>query len=161
MDNKEILKQFSEISKNLMSRCSPDSDIYPMVVALISLFNLVINLMQGLKDNLESQVIFFKNQAKKIEEENENLKLLVKELQEQLSNSTITNVKLANEAINGKGSEKNKLTTGIESVPPQQGTDKEENDNDEGGIFLQIHQILILTKLLMERMALKKEKRSW
>ena len=146
MDNKEILKQFSEISKNLMSRCSPDSDIYPMVVALISLFNLVINLMQGLKDNLESQVIFFKNQAKKIEEENENLKLLVKELQEQLSNSTITNVKLANEAINGKGSEKNKLTTGIESVPPQQGTDKEENDNDEGGIFLQIHQILILTK---------------
>ena len=78
-----------------------------------------------------------------------------------MSNSTITNVKLANEAINGKGSEKNKLTTGIESVPPQQGTDKEENDNDEGGIFLQIHQILILTKLLMERMALKKEKRSW
>ena len=66
MTNKEILKQFSEISKNLMSRCSPDSDIYPMVVALISLFNLVINLMQGLKDNLESQVIFFKNQAKKL-----------------------------------------------------------------------------------------------
>ena len=64
MDNKEILKQFSEISKNLMSKCSPDSDIYPLVVALISLFNLVINLMQGLKDNLESQVIFFKKQAK-------------------------------------------------------------------------------------------------
>ncbi len=133
MTNKEILKQFSEISKNLMSRCSPDSDIYPLVVALISLFNLVINLMQGLKENLESQVIFFKGQAKKIEEEkenlaqkykeeeeeNKNLKQQLKELQEQLSNSTITNVKLANEAINGKGSEKNIPTT----VPLQQEDD--------------------------------------
>ena len=40
-------------------------------------------------------------------------------MQEQLSNSTITNVKLANEAINGKGSEKNIPTT----VPLQQEDD--------------------------------------
>ena len=118
MDNKEILKQFNEISKNLMSRCSPDSDIYPLVTALISLFNLVINITQGLKENFvtqtknfESQINFFKDQAKKSEEENKNLKLMIKELQEQLSNSTITNVKLAYEAINGKGSEKNKPNT--------------------------------------------------
>ena len=126
MTNKEILKQFSEISKNLMSRCSPDSDIYPLVTALISLFNLVINITQSLKENFESQISLFKelaqkseDQAKKSEEENKNLKLMVKELQEQLSNSTITNVKLANEAINGKGSEKNIPTT----VPLQQEDD--------------------------------------
>ena len=46
MEDKEILKQFKEISNNLMSRCSPDSDIYPLVTALISLFNLVINITQ-------------------------------------------------------------------------------------------------------------------
>ena len=95
MTNKEILKQFSEISKNLMSRCSPDSDIYPLVTALISLFNLVINITQSLKENFvtqtknfESQINFFKelaqkseDQAKKSdelaqksEEENKNLK---------------------------------------------------------------------------------------
>ena len=51
---------------------------------------------------------------------------MIKELQEQLSNSTITNVKLAYEAINGKGSEKNKPNT--ESTQP------EEEDND-GKIF--------------------------
>lgn len=104
MEDKEILKQFKEISNNLMSRCSPDSDIYPLVTALISLFNLVINITQSLKENFESQINFFKELAQKSEEENKNLKLLVKELQEQLSNSTITNVKLAYEAINGKGS---------------------------------------------------------
>ena len=132
MEDKEILKQFKEISNNLMSRCSPDSDIYPLVAALISLFNLVINITQSLKENFvtqtknfESQINFFKelaqkseDQAKKSdelaqksEEENKNLKLMIKELQEQLSNSTITNVKLAYEAINGKGSEKNKPNT--------------------------------------------------
>ena len=47
MEDKEILKQFKEISNNLMSRCSPDSDIYPLVTALISLFNLVINITAG------------------------------------------------------------------------------------------------------------------
>lgn len=73
MDNKEILKQFNEISKNLMSRCSPDSDIYPLVTALISLFNLVINITQSLKENFESQINFFKEQAQKSEEENKNL----------------------------------------------------------------------------------------
>jgi regulator of replication initiation timing len=93
MDDKEILKQFKEISKNLMSRCSPDSDIYPLVAALISLFNLVINITQSLKENyetqtknFESQINLFKEQAKKSEEENKNLKLMIKELQEQLSN---------------------------------------------------------------------------
>ena len=126
MEDKEILKQFKEISNNLMSRCSPDSDIYPLVAALISLFNLVINITQSLKENFESQINFFKELAQKSEEENKNLKLLVKELQEQLSNSTITNVKLAYEAINGKGSEKNKPNT--ESTQP------EEEDND-GKIF--------------------------
>ena len=30
MEDKEILKQFKEISNNLMSRCSLDSDIYPL-----------------------------------------------------------------------------------------------------------------------------------
>ena len=70
MDNKEILKQFNEISKNLMSRCSPDSDIYPLVTALISLFNLVINITQSLKENFESQINFFKELAQKSEEEN-------------------------------------------------------------------------------------------
>ena len=144
MDNKEILKQFNEISKNLMSRCSPDSDIYPLVAALISLFNLVINITQSLKENFvtqtknfESQINFFKelaqkseDQAKKSEEENKNLKLMIKELQEQLSNSTITNVKLAYEAINGKGSEKNKPNTESESEPTQ----PEDEDND-GKIF--------------------------
>ena len=137
MDNKEILKQFNEISKNLMSRCSPDSDIYPLVTALISLFNLVINITQGLKENFESQINFFKelaqkseDQAKKSEEENKNLKLMIKELQEQLSNSTITNVKLAYEAINGKGSEKNKPNTESES----ESTQPEDEDND-GKIF--------------------------
>lgn len=137
MDNKEILKQFNEISKNLMSRCSPDSDIYPLVAALISLFNLVINITQSLKENFvtqtknfESQINFFKDQTQKSEEENKNLKLLVKELQKQLSNSTITNVKLAYEAINGKGSEKNKPNTEAES----ESTKPEEEDND-GKIF--------------------------
>ena len=130
MDNKEILKQFNEISKNLMSRCSPDSDIYPLVTALISLFNLVINITQGLKENFESQINFFKELAKKSEEENKNLKLMIKELQEQLSNSTITNVKLAYEAINGKGSEKNKPNTETES----ESTQPEDEDND-GKIF--------------------------
>lgn len=128
MDNKEILKQFNEISKNLMSRCSPDSDIYPLVTALISLFNLVINITQSLKENFESQINFFKEQAQKSEEENKNLKLMIKELQEQLSNSTITNVKLAYEAINGKGSEKNKPNTEAESTQPV------DEDND-GKIF--------------------------
>ena len=130
MDNKEILKQFNEISKNLMSRCSPDSDIYPLVTALISLFNLVINITQGLKENFESQINFFKELAQKSEEENKNLKLMVKELQEQLSNSTITNVKLAYEAINGKGSEKNKPNTESESESIQ----PVDEDND-GKIF--------------------------
>ena len=130
MDNKEILKQFNEISKNLMSRCSPDSDIYPLVTALISLFNLVINITQSLKENFESQINFFKELAKKSEEENKNLKLMIKELQEQLSNSTITNVKLAYEAINGKGSEKNKPNTEAES----ESTQPEDEDND-GKIF--------------------------
>ena len=51
MEDKEILKQFKEISNNLMSRCSPDSDIYPLVATLISLFNLVINITQSLKEN--------------------------------------------------------------------------------------------------------------
>ena len=128
MEDKEILKHFKEISKNLMSRCSPDSDIYPLVTALISLFNLVISITQGLKENFESQINFFKELAQKSEEENKNLKLLVKELQEQLSNSTITNVKLAYEAINGKGSEKNKPNTEAES------TQSEDEDND--GKFL-------------------------
>ena len=128
MDNKEILKQFNEISKNLMSRCSPDSDIYPLVTALISLFNLVINITQSLKENFESQINFFKEQAQKSEEENKNLKLMIKKLQEQLSNSTITNVKLAYEAINGKGSEKNKPNTEAESTQPV------DEDND-GKIF--------------------------
>ena len=130
MDNKEILKQFNEISKNLMSRCSPDSDIYPLVTALISLFNLVINITQGLKENFESQINFFKELAQKSEEENKNLKLMIKELQEQLSNSTITNVKLAYEAINGKGSEKNKPNTEAES----ESTQPVDEDND-GKIF--------------------------
>ena len=137
MEDKEILKQFKEISNNLMSRCSPDSDIYPLVAALISLFNLVINITQSLKENFvtqtknfESQINFFKELAQKSEEENKNLKLLVKELQEQLSNSTITNVKLAYEAINGKGSEKNKPNTEAES----ESTQPEEEDND-GKIF--------------------------
>ena len=135
MEDKEILKQFKEISNNLMSRCSPDSDIYPLVVALISLFNLVINITQSLKENFvtqtknfESQINFFKELAQKSEEENKNLKLMIKELQEQLSNSTITNVKLAYEAINGKGSEKNKPNTEAESTQP------EDEDND-GKIF--------------------------
>ena len=128
MEDKEILKQFKEISNNLMSRCSPDSDIYPLVAALISLFNLVINITQGLKENFESQINFFKELAQKSEEENKNLKLMIKELQEQLSNSTITNVKLAYEAINGKGSEKNKPNTETESTQP------EDEDND-GKIF--------------------------
>ena len=140
----EILKQFKEISNNLMSRCSPDSDIYPLVTALISLFNLVINITQGLKEHFESQINFFKELAqksedqakksdelaKKSEEENKNLKLMIKELQEQLSNSTITNVKLAYEAINGKGSEKNKPNTEAES----ESTQPEDEDND-GKIF--------------------------
>ena len=137
MEDKEILKQFKEISKNLMSRCSPDSDIYPLVTALISLFNLVINITQSLKENFESQISLFKelaqkseDQAKKSEEENKNLKLMVKELQEQLSNSTITNVKLAYEAINGKGSEKNKPNTEAES----ESTQPEDEDNN-GKIF--------------------------
>ena len=137
MEDKEILKQFKEISNNLMSRCSPDSDIYPLVAALISLFNLVINITQSLKENFvtqtknfESQINFFKELAQKSEEENKNLKLLVKELQEQLSNSTITNVKLAYEAINGKGSEKNKPNTETES----ESTQPEDEDND-GKIF--------------------------
>ena len=151
MEDKEILKQFKEISNNLMSRCSPDSDIYPLVTALISLFNLVINITQSLKENFvtqaknfESQINFFKELAqksedqakksdelaKKSEEENKNLKLMIKELQEQLSNSTITNVKLAYEAINGKGSEKNKPNTETES----ESTQPEDEDND-GKIF--------------------------
>lgn len=137
MEDKEILKQFKEISNNLMSRCSPDSDIYPLVAALISLFNLVINITQSLKENFvtqtknfESQINFFKELAKKSEEENKNLKLMIKELQEQLSNSTITNVKLAYEAINGKGSEKNKPNTETES----ESTQPEDEDND-GKIF--------------------------
>ena len=137
MEDKEILKQFKEISNNLMSRCSPDSDIYPLVAALISLFNLVINITQSLKENFvtqtknfESQINFFKELAQKSEEENKNLKLLVKEMQEQLSNSTITNVKLAYEAINGKGSEKNKPNTETES----ESTQPEDEDND-GKIF--------------------------
>jgi hypothetical protein len=50
---------------------------------------------------------------------------MINELQEQLSNSTITNVKLAYEAINGKGSEKNKPNTEAES------TQSEDEDNDE------------------------------
>ena len=151
MEDKEILKQFKEISNNLMSRCSPDSDIYPLVTALISLFNLVINITQGLKEHFESQINFFKELAqksedqakksdelakkseelaKKSEEENKNLKLMIKELQEQLSNSTITNVKLAYEAINGKGSEKNKPNTESESESIQ----PVDEDND-GKIF--------------------------
>jgi hypothetical protein len=130
MEDKEILKQFKEISNNLMSRCSPDSDIYPLVTALISLFNLVINITHGLKENFESQINFFKELAQKSEEENKNLKLMIKELQEQLSNSTITNVKLAYEAINGKGSEKNKPNTETES----ESTQPEDEDND-GKIF--------------------------
>ena len=130
MEDKEILKQFKEISNNLMSRCSPDSDIYPLVAALISLFNLVINITQSLKENFESQINFFKELAQKSEEENKNLKLMIKELQEQLSNSTITNVKLAYEAINGKGSEKNKPNTETES----ESTQPEDEDND-GKIF--------------------------
>ena len=139
MEDKEILKQFKEISKNLMSRCSADSDIYPLVAALISLFNLVINMTQSLKESFESQIIFFKElaqkseeQAKKSEEENKNLKLMIKELQSQLSNSTITNVKLAYEAINGKGSEKNKPNTEAES--DSESTQPEDEDND-GKIF--------------------------
>ena len=116
MEDKEILKQFKEISNNLMSRCSPDSDIYPLVTALISLFNLVINITQGLKEHFESQINFFKELAQKS--------------QEQLSNSTITNVKLAYEAINGKGSEKNKPNTETES----ESTQPEDEDND-GKIF--------------------------
>ncbi len=44
MEDKEILKQFKEISNNLMSRCSPDSDIYPLVTALISLFNAICSI---------------------------------------------------------------------------------------------------------------------
>ena len=79
MEDKEILKQFKEISNNLMSRCSPDSDIYPLVAALISLFNLVINITQSLKENFvtqtknfESQINFFKEPAQKSEEENKN-----------------------------------------------------------------------------------------
>ena len=138
MEDKEILKQFKEISNNLMSRCSPDSDIYPLVTALISLFNLVINITQGLKENFESQINFFKELAQKSEEENKNLKLMIKELQEQLSNSTITNVKLAYEAINGKGSEKNKPNTEAESEPTQ--------PEDEVK-FLKTRQILILIKM--------------
>ena len=133
MEDKEILKQFKEISNNLMSRCSPDSDIYPLVTALISLFNLVINITQSLKENFVTQTKNFESQidqAKKSEEENKNLKLMIKELQEQLSNSTITNVKLAYEAINGKGSEKNKPNTEAESEPTQ----PEDEDND-GKIF--------------------------
>ena len=130
MEDKEILKQFKEISNNLMSRCSPDSDIYPLVTALISLFNLVINITQGLKENFESQISLFKELVQKNEEENKNLKLMIKELQEQLSNSTITNVKLAYEAINGKGSEKNKPNTETES----ESTQPEDEDND-GKIF--------------------------
>lgn len=55
---------------------------------------------------------------------------MIKELQEQLSNSTITNVKLAYEAINGKGSEKNKPNTETES----ESTQPEDEDND-GKIF--------------------------
>ena len=69
MEDKEILKQFKEISNNLMSRCSPDSDIYPLVTALISLFNLVINITQGLKENFESQINFFKELAQKAEDQ--------------------------------------------------------------------------------------------
>ena len=130
MEDKEILKQFKEISNNLMSRCSPDSDIYPLVTALISLFNLVINITQSLKENFELQINFFKEQAQKSEEENKNLKLMIKELQEQLSNSTITNVTLAYEAINGKGSEKNKPNTESES----ESTQPVDEDND-GKIF--------------------------
>ena len=152
MDNKEILKQFNEISKNLMSRCSPDSDIYPLVTALISLFNLVINITQSLKENFESQISLFKELAQKSEEENKNLKLLVKELQEQLSNSTITNVKLASEAINGKGSEKNKPNTEAESTQPE--------DEDNDGKILKTRQILILKKMLMEMAKLRKRKRA-
>ena len=91
----------------------------------------LIHITQGLKENFESQINFFKelaqkseDQAKKSEEENKNLKLMIKELQEQLSNSTITNVKLAYEAINGKGSEKNKPNTEAES----ESTQLEDND---------------------------------
>ena len=76
MEDKEILKQFKEISNNLMSRCSPDSDIYPLVTALISLFNLVINITQSLKENFvtqtknfESQINFFKELAQKSEDQ--------------------------------------------------------------------------------------------
>ena len=69
MEDKEILKQFKEISNNLMSRCSPDSDIYPLVTALISLFNLVINITQGLKEHFESQINFFKELAQKSEDQ--------------------------------------------------------------------------------------------
>ena len=140
MEDKEILKQFKEISNNLMSRCSPDSEIYPLVTALIFLFNLVINITQSLKENFEtqtknfeSQINFFKelaqkseDQAKKSEEENKNLKLMIKELQGQLSNSTIINVKLAYEAINGKGSEKNKPNTEAESESTQPEDDDKE-----------------------------------
>ena len=39
MEDKEILKQFKEISNNLMSRCSPDSDIYPLVTAVADLLD--------------------------------------------------------------------------------------------------------------------------
>ena len=73
MEDREILKQFKEISKNLMSRCLLDSDIYPLVTALISLFNLVINITQSLKENFvtqtknfESQINFFQRAGAKI-----------------------------------------------------------------------------------------------
>ncbi len=85
MDNKEILMQFNEISKNLMSRCSPDSDIYPLVTALISLFNLVINITQSLKENFvtqtkhfESQISLFKELAQNPKTRQKNLKKKIK-----------------------------------------------------------------------------------
>ena len=57
---------------------------------------------------------------------------MIKELQEQLSNSTITNVKLAYEAINGKGSEKNKPRRKMRITTVK---------------FLKTRQILILIKM--------------
>ena len=85
MDNKEILKQFNEIPKNLKSRCSPDSDIYPLVTAQISLFNLVINITQSLKENFEtqtknfeSQINLFEELAQKSEDQAKNLKKKIK-----------------------------------------------------------------------------------
>ena len=93
MEDKEILKQFKEISNNLMSGCSPDSDIYPLVTALIYLFNLVINITQSLKENFvtqtknfESQINFFKELAQKSEDQAKKSDELAKKSEEENKN---------------------------------------------------------------------------